>query len=106
MEMVVALGLLTILLPLMANLLPLGTVANRRAQVLQVAGALGGILVEESTSQRTPDLVGERRVIGAHDFRCWRTSTVNAAGLMDITVRVENPLIKPQTFVTRVKAPQ
>lgn len=103
-EVVVGIALLLFMLPLVANLLPMGIASNKKAVVLQAAAALGAQLVEQGTYSPT-DLNDRLIQVGPHEFHCWRTVHLNSQRLLDISVRVENPRIAPVKLVTRVAAP-
>jgi hypothetical protein len=105
MEVVVGIALLLFMLPLVANLLPMGVSSNKKAAVMQVAAALGGQLVEEAV-YRPSDFDHRPISVGQHEFMCSRTARLNAQGLLDISVRVEHPRIAPVKLVTRVAAPE
>lgn len=89
LEMVIALSLLGLLFPLVANLIPTGLVAQKRAEDIESSNAFAAGWVKEAI-QRPAIAPGVDRnqtvVLGRHSYRATRQFFLVSPQLMDVVV--------------------
>jgi hypothetical protein len=104
LELVVCFGLLALVIPFVLNLVPSGTLALRKAEVVQEASAYGLVLIDEARNSPAMGLdLDTTRTVGRTEFRIRREIYQVDDRLRDVVVELTPRRGQTMRLATRME---